>query len=105
MLFEVHSRHDAATTVVSVVGDVDVATLPRFAAEIATLEGDTTIDLTGVDWFDPICLGVLVASALKVRRAGHEIRVVASQTVGDLLEESRLNEVILVEIPGGLSGA
>ncbi len=77
-----------------VVGDVDLASLPRFASEVSQLEGDTTVDLTGVDWFDPVCLGVLFAAALRVRRSGHGIDVVASERVRALLGELRLDEVI-----------
>ncbi|MEZ5237745.1 MAG: STAS domain-containing protein [Microthrixaceae bacterium] len=96
MLFDVRSHEEGATTVVSVVGDVDLASLPRFAEALSATRGPTTIDLTGVDFFDPVCLGVLVAADLRSRREGTALGVIVGAAVGSLLAEARLEGILKV---------
>lgn len=89
---------------VTVIGDVDLASLPRLASALGDLgdsrpNGDVTLDLRGVDYIDPVCLGALVAADLRVRRAGGVMTVLARGAVRALLDETRLSEIITVEEP------
>ena len=84
---------------ISVIGDVDLATLPRMAAALdgATAEA-VEVDLRSVDWFDPLCLGVLIAADLRVRRRGGALVVRADGQVADMLAESRVDTVLTVQV-------
>ncbi len=99
MLFDIQRRIADGREVVSVVGDVDLASLPELATALMASTGDVVVDLSGVDYVDPVCLGALIAMDLRVRRGGGHLTVRASSGVGSLLEESRLNEILDVEAP------
>ena len=99
MLFDVQVTTRDSAEVISVIGDVDLATLPRMAA---ALDGATAevveVDLRSVDWFDPLCLGVLIAADLRVRRRGGALVVRADGQVADMLAESRVDTVLTVQV-------
>lgn len=101
MLFDIQRRTEGDTEVVAVLGDVDLASLPRLATALGELGATppserTIIDLGGVDYLDPVCLGVLLAADLRVRRAGGVLTVLASGAVRSLLADSRLTEILEV---------
>ncbi|MCO5318630.1 MAG: STAS domain-containing protein [Microthrixaceae bacterium] len=96
VLFDVRSHRDEGVEVVSVVGDVDLASLPQLASRLASLDGPVRLELGSVDFFDPVCLGVLVAADLRARRHGSALEVVVSRRLGELLAETRLDEVLAV---------
>ncbi len=98
MLFDVQVATDADATVVSVVGDVDLATLPRLAAVLdGVATSERIVDLRSVDWFDPLCLGVLLSADLRARRQGGSLVVRATGQVAELLAEARLDSVLQVD--------
>lgn len=102
MLFDLQRRTVGETEVVSVIGDLDVASLPRLVTALGDLggprpDGAVTLDLQGVDYMDPVCLGALVAADLRVRRAGGVMTVLAGEVVRALLAETRLSEILTVE--------
>ena len=78
------------------VGDVDLATLPRLASALDSLGGEVTIDLRSVDFIDPVCLGALVAANLRAGRRGGSFTVVATGAVEAMLEESGLTRILTV---------
>ncbi len=98
MLFDVRVLRRGGWTVVSVVGDVDLATMPTLHQELSGAEGDrVALDLSGVDHLDPVTFGVLVAGALRAGRQGATFAVVVPPgRPRDLLAESRLDEVLTV---------
>jgi anti-sigma B factor antagonist len=62
-------------TVVSVAGELDVATAPELARALASVDGEVTVDLSGATFADPSALRVLLAAAgggrrLRVLRRG-----------------------------------
>lgn len=59
-------------TVVSVAGELDIATAPELALALATAYGDVTVDLNATTFADPATLGVLLAA----RAEGLTLRVV-----------------------------
>jgi anti-anti-sigma factor len=98
MLFDVQVTTEPDCTVISVVGDVDLASLPRLASALEREPAAVlTIDLRSVDWFDPLCTGVLVAADARARRQGGSLKVRATGTVSDMLAETRLDSVLDVE--------
>ena len=98
MLFDVRVLRRDGWTVVAVVGDVDLATMPALHQELSGVEGDrVALDLSGVDLLDPVTFGVLVAGALRTGRRGARFAVIAPPgRPRELLAESRLDEVLTV---------
>jgi anti-sigma B factor antagonist len=71
-------------TVLSVTGEVDVATAPalrsRLDDTVDTVGGGTVVvDLTGVTFIDSTGLGVLIGARKRCSEAGRELRVVVSE--------------------------
>jgi anti-anti-sigma factor len=102
VLFDLQRRTVGETEVVSVIGDLDLASLPRLATALGDLDGSrpagaVTLDLEGVDYMDPVCLGALVVADLRVRRAGGVMTVRAGEPIRTLLAETRLIEILTVE--------
>jgi anti-anti-sigma factor len=69
--FSLAVRRSAAGTVVSVVGELDVATAPELARALADAHGDVTVDLSATTFAEPATLGVLLAA----RAEGRTMRV------------------------------
>jgi anti-anti-sigma factor len=102
VLFEVQVAERDGWVVVAVVGDVDLATLPRLWAAIEPLSTPkVSVDLRSVAWFDPVCSGALVAGAQRARRREGRFVVLAGSTVANLLADARLDQVMEVreELP------
>lgn len=103
MLFHVSERRDGDRTVLAVIGDVDLATLPELAGRIARAPGEQlVVDLDAVDYFDPLCVGALVAGQLRAQRAGRSFALRCRGRIRALIEESGLARIITVldEEPG-----
>lgn len=100
MLFDVRVLQREGWSVVSVVGDVDLATLPtlRQGAFGAGTER-VALDLSGVDLFDSLGFGIVIALRLRVARQGGRFAVICPPgRVRDLFAESRVDEIVeLVE--------
>jgi anti-anti-sigma factor len=69
--FSLDVRHSDAGTVVTVAGELDVATAPELAQALADADGQVTVDLSATTFADPAALGVLLAA----RADGLRIRV------------------------------
>lgn len=97
MIFDVQVLERGGWQVAAVVGDVDLATLPRLWPRVELLDGDrVAVDLMSVDWFDPVCLGVLLAAGVRARRRRARLVVVAVGAVGALLAEAGVDQVLEV---------
>lgn len=70
-------------TILSVTGEVDVATAPSLRERLVSLvsEGNTRliIDLTLIDFLDSTGLGVLVGTLKRIRQAEGELALVIPQ--------------------------
>lgn len=108
MLFDVRSHHRDGWCVVAVTGDVDLASMPGLSAHLRSAaapdpaEGrgpthDVALDLSGVDLFDPLAAGVVVAADLAARRRrGRFVVVCPPGRPRELLAETRLDTVVAV---------
>ncbi len=80
-MLEIDVYRRAAWSVVSLVGDLDLAGVPAFRAAAGQLvmerEPRIVIDLTAVDLLDSSGMGVLLGFRRRVHRNGGEIRLVA----------------------------
>jgi anti-anti-sigma factor len=104
MFFDVQVSQVEGIEVVSVVGDVDMSTLPALSSAVARLDGASrAINLSSVHYFDPVCLGVLVAANLRAIDQGAQLLVVAAERTRKLLERSGLAGVLEVvdALPAG----
>ena len=85
--------------VLTVTGEIDMATAPRFRQQLLGVIGagaqNVVIDISGVDFIDSTGLGVLMGGAKRVRSAGGDIRLVMTGSrLADLIELTRLDRVL-----------
>jgi anti-sigma B factor antagonist len=59
-------------------GELDLATVPRLRAVLATSGSRVVLDLRGVTFLDASGLGVLVTASYRARRAGGAVRLVGA---------------------------
>ena len=83
--------------VVSVSGELDMATAPdlreRLHALIADGQANIVIDLDAVGFLDSTALGVLVGAMKRARSAGGDVRLVCTQSrIAKVLEITRLDQ-------------
>ena len=80
--FEVSTSIRRGVPVVSVRGEIDVATAPRLRDELASTPGLgvdlCVVDLSAVTFLDSTALGVLVSAAQMCQEAGGELRLVVT---------------------------
>lgn len=98
MLFDVRTLSRGDWDVVRVVGDVDLATLPTLRSELDRAESSkVALDLSSVDLFDPLGFGVVLAGALRARRRGAVLVVVAPPgRPRELFAEALVDQIVTV---------
>lgn len=71
--FAINSETSGTTTIVSVRGDVDVATSPQLRAELQTAidahAQEVVVDVNEMDFIDSAGLGVLIGALKRAREA------------------------------------
>ena len=77
-------RRSPIGTVVTVVGELDVATVPELEQALADADGQVTVDLSATTFADPAALRVLLAARadgvrlrVRSRRDGQVARLLA----------------------------
>ena len=75
------AAYDATAGLMTVTGSVDELSGPTFRNDLEKYsEGfsrDLTVDLSGVDFFPSLAIGVLAVATKNARNAGHSLDVVA----------------------------
>ena len=90
--FSLVVRQSDTGTVVTVAGELDVATAPELAQALADAEGQVTVDLSATTFADPAALRVLLAARadgvrihVLPRRGGQVARLLALTQTEELL--------------------
>jgi len=99
--FHVRRGEQGRWTVVHVVGEVDLATAPRYRSELVAAAADAdalAVDLTSCDLIDSVGLGVTVGAARRVRARDGRFAVVAGARVRRTFETSRIDEIVDVVV-------
>ena len=99
MLFALEVTMQQGWTVLTVIGELELATAPRLRQRVVSLVGEgrthIVLDLAGVDFADSVGLGVIVAALKRVRGRGGELAVSgAVPLVRRLFEVTRLDEIV-----------
>jgi anti-sigma B factor antagonist len=89
---------DTGTPVVSVMGEVDLATVPALAQTLGGVvddrTGDVIVDLTGCRFLDSRGLGALIAIRVRLERSDRRLALVlANQSVLRIFQITQLDEV------------
>ncbi len=98
MLFDVRTVTRDGRDQVVVIGDVDLATIPSLRAQLDRTDGrQVVLDLTGVDLFDPLAFGVVIAASLRATRRGAQFAVVCpAGRPRELFAESGVDRILTV---------
>jgi anti-sigma B factor antagonist len=95
-------REDGGRTIVSVTGEVDMATAPRLRAYVegvvALQRGDVVLDVSGVSFMDSTGIGVVMHAARQLAGGGHALVLRAPrQPLRRLLDITGIARVLEVE--------
>ena len=98
MLFDVRTITAEGWSLASVVGDLDLGTLPALRTALDQLDGPRTgLDISGVGYLDTVVLGVVLGSRIRAHRRGGEFLVVCpAGSARDVLAESGVDAVLTV---------
>jgi anti-sigma B factor antagonist len=104
MVFDLDvTTHEDGVSVVTVVGEVDVATAPTLRQELLRLASESSgpprvvIDLAGVDFLDSTGLGVLLGGLKRLRsKDGALVLARAEPQVRKVFEITRVIEILPV---------
>jgi anti-sigma B factor antagonist len=96
--FRIEERVEGAIPVITVIGEVDVATAPQLReslhAVIARGESTIVLDLLAVTFLDSTALGVLVGALKRCRELGGELHVVVDDArIRKIFEITGLHKV------------
>lgn len=99
MQVTINEQRDGTSTVMSVSGEVDIATAPSLRQRLvdAIDDGvrDVTVDLSGVGFMDSTGLGVLIGGLKRARQLDGSLVVVnPSSTVRKIFEVTGLVDVL-----------
>jgi anti-sigma B factor antagonist len=100
-VFEVHHSDHGQWAVLTVIGDLDVASAPALRAAIIDrlpdVEGKMVLDLSGVHFIDSMGLGALIGGLKRARALGGDLRLSApAEPVRRILELTRLDRALVV---------
>lgn len=96
--FRIEERVDEGVAVITVVGEIDVATAPQLRESlhrvIARGQSTVVLDMLAVTFLDSTALGVLVGGLKRCRELGGELHVVvADARIRKIFEITGLNKV------------
>ena len=99
--FHIEERVDRGRPVISVTGEIDVATAPQLREclhrVIARGQATVVLDLLGVTFLDSTALGVLVGALKRCRELGGELHIVVSDArIKKIFEITGLNTIFAI---------
>jgi anti-sigma B factor antagonist len=97
--FTVSQRDEPGRTVVALTGELDLLTVPRFAARLTQIvrrrSGDLVIDVCALDFIDSLGLQILLVARRRLRRQSRGLTVVCKPgPVLRAIERARLSETL-----------
>ncbi|HWD52036.1 MAG TPA: STAS domain-containing protein [Acidimicrobiales bacterium] len=101
LTFEIAETRLDGVSVLTVTGEIDMATAPDLRERLVALEADRisaiVVDLTGVSFIDSTALGVLVGAYRRQEEAGGTLKLVVTEPrVRKVLEITDLTSVFPV---------
>ena len=99
--FDISEEVRGGVPIVSVSGEIDVATAPGLREQlqglVAACHATVVVDLLGVTFLDSTALGVLVGALKRCREAGGDLRlVIAEPRILKVFEITGLTEVFTI---------
>ena len=99
MYFHVRRSESGPWTTVHVIGEIDLATAPKYRTElnqavVVADGGSVAIDLTDCDLIDSVGIGLTLGAARRVSEAGGRFAVIAGDRVSTLLERYRVDQIL-----------
>jgi anti-sigma B factor antagonist len=96
--FRIEERVDKGVPVITVNGEIDVATAPQLRESLHRLiapgQATVVLDLLGVTFLDSTALGVLVGALKRCRELGGELHIVVTDArIRKIFEITGLNKV------------
>jgi anti-sigma B factor antagonist len=70
---EVRKEHYDGTTVISPIGEIDMATAPKLRANLVAADGHVVVDLRDVSFLDACGIGVLAESSQQLSITGGDL--------------------------------
>jgi len=98
VLFDVRTVDHGGWSLATVVGDLDLGTLPALRTALDQLDGPRVgLDLSDVAFLDTVVLGAVLGARVRARRRGGEFVVVCPPGgPRDLLAEAGVDTVLVV---------
>jgi len=102
MWFSVVEVADGDDLVLSVTGDLDLASVPGFRRAVRSMavpSGRVVVDLTGVEVLDSTGIGLLLGARRRIRQAGATLMVQCREgRVAELLRATEVDGLLALEI-------
>jgi anti-anti-sigma factor len=98
------SAEGRGPAVVRLVGELDVAAVPRLQSALAAVDGDVELDCSGLEFIDAAGLGALLRAREACAAAGGKLVLVdPGPAVERLLQLAELDAVLSIRRKGRLS--
>lgn len=97
MLFAVVERADGAGSIISITGEIDLASIGEFRSALRRVPESHSmiIDLAGVDFLDSLGVGVLLGARRRRRERGLTLRVVScDDRIAEMLDAMGVLELL-----------
>ena len=100
-LLDVSTRQEAGWTVVSLIGQFDVATAPQVRQALVEAQysaaSRVVLDLAGVEFSDSMGLGVIIGGLKRARsHEGELVLVCDRERILHILEITRIDQIVTV---------
>lgn len=96
MYFHARTSELGPWTVIHVVGELDLASAPRYRSELvrAASSGPVLVDLRDCDLIDSVGLGLTLGAARRSWAGGHRFAVLVSAAARRSFELARVDEIV-----------